>query len=152
MKGYRRSYRDIVLQFHCNFIAVCSCGFIAGSLQFYCSFASRNASVISWKTGLKFPLRCPPQMYFCCTRSSWQLEITARILTRQLSPPRIQCLPWYQQESVKHDSWPMQPDILSPPLLRLTSRKPLWLDLQLQLTSKVDGGITGSRLRWSILT
>jgi len=24
----------------------------------------------------------------------------------------------------------MQPDILSPPLLRLTSRKPLWLDLQ----------------------
>ena len=32
---------------------------------------------------------------------------------------------------VKHDSWPIQPDILSPPLLRLTSRKPLWLDLQL---------------------
>ena len=28
------------------------------------------------------------------------------------------------------DSWPIQPDILSPPLLRLTSRKPLWLDLQ----------------------
>jgi len=26
--------------------------------------------------------------------------------------------------------WPIQPDILSPPLLRLTSRKPLWLDLQ----------------------
>jgi len=31
---------------------------------------------------------------------------------------------------VKHGSWPIQPDILSPPLLRLTSRKPLWLDLQ----------------------
>ena len=31
---------------------------------------------------------------------------------------------------VKHDSWPIQPGILSPPLLRLTSRKPLWLDLQ----------------------
>ena len=31
---------------------------------------------------------------------------------------------------VKHDSWPIQPDILSPPLLRLTSRKPLWLNLQ----------------------
>ena len=31
---------------------------------------------------------------------------------------------------VKHDSWPIQPDILSPPLLRLTSRKPLWLDMQ----------------------
>ena len=34
------------------------------------------------------------------------------------------------EKIVKHDSWPMQPDILSPPLLRLTSRKPLWLDLQ----------------------
>jgi len=31
---------------------------------------------------------------------------------------------------VKHDSWPIQPDILNPTLLRLTSRKPLWLDLQ----------------------
>ena len=30
----------------------------------------------------------------------------------------------------KRDSWPTKPDILSPPLLRLTSRKPLWLDLQ----------------------
>jgi len=30
----------------------------------------------------------------------------------------------------KHDSWPTQPDLLSPPLLRLTSRMPLWLDLQ----------------------
>ena len=34
------------------------------------------------------------------------------------------------EKIAKHDSWPMQPDILSPPLLRLTSRKPLWLDLQ----------------------
>jgi len=34
------------------------------------------------------------------------------------------------EKIVKYDSWPMQPDILSPPLLRLTSRKPLWLDLQ----------------------
>ena len=34
------------------------------------------------------------------------------------------------EKIVKRDSWPMQPDILSPPLLRLTSRKPLWLDLQ----------------------
>jgi len=30
---------------------------------------------------------------------------------------------------LKHDSWPIQPVILNPPLLRLTSRKPLWLDL-----------------------
>ena len=29
---------------------------------------------------------------------------------------------------VKHNSWPIQSD--NPPLLRLTSRKPLWLDLQ----------------------
>jgi len=28
------------------------------------------------------------------------------------------------------DSWPIQPDILSSPLLQLTSRKPLWLDLK----------------------
>ena len=34
------------------------------------------------------------------------------------------------EKIVKHDIWPIQPDILSPPLLRLTSRKPLWLDLQ----------------------
>ena len=34
------------------------------------------------------------------------------------------------EKIVKHDSWAIQPDILSPPLLRLTSRKPLWLDLQ----------------------
>ena len=32
------------------------------------------------------------------------------------------------EKIVKHDSWPIQPDILNPPLLRLTSRKPLWLD------------------------
>ena len=34
------------------------------------------------------------------------------------------------EKIVKHDSWPIQPDILSLPLLRLTSRKPLWLHLQ----------------------
>jgi len=34
------------------------------------------------------------------------------------------------EKLVKHDSWPIQPDILNPPLLWLISRKPLWLDLQ----------------------
>ena len=34
------------------------------------------------------------------------------------------------EKIVKHDSWPIPPDILNPPLLRLTSRKPLLLDLQ----------------------
>jgi len=33
------------------------------------------------------------------------------------------------EKIIKHNSWPIQPDVLSPPLLRLTSRKPLWLDL-----------------------
>ena len=34
------------------------------------------------------------------------------------------------EKIVKYDSWPIQPDILSPPLLWLTSRKPSWVDLQ----------------------
>jgi len=34
------------------------------------------------------------------------------------------------EKIVKYDSRPIQPDILNPPLQRLTSRKPLWLDLQ----------------------
>ena len=34
------------------------------------------------------------------------------------------------EKIVKHNSWPIQPDSLNAPLLRLTSRKPLWLDLQ----------------------
>ena len=34
------------------------------------------------------------------------------------------------EKIVKHDSCPIQPDIINPPLLRLTSGKPLWLDLQ----------------------
>ena len=34
------------------------------------------------------------------------------------------------EKIVKHDSWPIQTDILKLPLLWLTSRKPLWLDLQ----------------------
>jgi len=34
------------------------------------------------------------------------------------------------EKIVKHDSWPIQPDILNTPLLWLISRKLLWLDLQ----------------------
>jgi len=34
------------------------------------------------------------------------------------------------EKTVKHLLWPIQPDILSPPLLRLTSRKPLWLEFK----------------------
>jgi len=48
---------------------------------------------------------------------------TASSLQRKAATDKL------MEKIVKHDSWPMQPDILSPPLLRLTSRKPLWLDL-----------------------
>jgi len=34
------------------------------------------------------------------------------------------------EKIVKHDSLPIEPDILNPLLLRLTSRNPVWLDLQ----------------------
>jgi len=34
------------------------------------------------------------------------------------------------EKIVKHDSWPIWPDILNPSFLWLTSRKLLWLDLQ----------------------
>ena len=47
------------------------------------------------------------------------------------SPKKEGCHWQAGEKIVKHDSWPIQPDIVSPPLLRLTSRKPLWLDLQL---------------------
>ena len=46
------------------------------------------------------------------------------------SPTKEGCHDKLVEKIIKHDSWPIQPDILSPPLLRLTSRKPLWLDLQ----------------------
>ena len=76
-----------------------------------------------------------------------QLNSTMRLISSTLRPT---LLPWLQvlsnveppalrrkaatdklvEKIVKHDSWPIQPDILSPPLLQLTSRKLLWLDLQ----------------------
>ena len=34
------------------------------------------------------------------------------------------------EKIIKHDSWPIQPDIVNPPLLRLTSKKPLWVNLE----------------------
>ena len=54
------------------------------------------------------------------------------------------------EKIVKHDSWPIQPDILNPPLLwwHPGSRSGWTCN---QLTSKVDGGITRSRLRCSTL-
>jgi len=55
------------------------------------------------------------------------------------------------EKIVKHDSWPIQPDILSPRLLRLTSRKPLWLDLQ-PVDIKSRWRHNWKSARWSILT
>ena len=76
-----------------------------------------------------------------------QLNDTMRFISGTLhSTP----LPWFQvlsnieppalrrkaatdklvEKIVKVDSWLIQPDILSPPLLRPTFRKSLWLDLQ----------------------
>jgi len=51
-------------------------------------------------------------------------------LNHQPYKGRLPLTSW-RRKSSNIDSWPVQPDILSPPLLRLTSRKPLWLDLQL---------------------
>jgi len=62
------------------------------------------------------------------------------------------------EKIVKHDSWPIQPDILSPPLLQLTSRKPLWLDLAQVVNSHLvcdptirQPGFDLPRQQWSLL-
>jgi len=47
-----------------------------------------------------------------------------------IEPPALRSKAATDKLVEKHDSWPIQPDILSPPLLRLTSRKSLWQDLQ----------------------
>jgi len=67
---------------------------------------------------------------FCtlqCCNACFQCS---QILNRQPYEGRLQVTIKLVEKIVKHDSWPIQPDILSPPLLRLTSRKPLWLELQ----------------------
>jgi len=54
-------------------------------------------------------------------------------LLSNIEPPALQrkaATDKLVEKIVKDDSWPIQPDILNPPLLRLTSRKLLWLDLQ----------------------
>jgi len=63
----------------------------------------------------------------CSTPLPW-LPVLSNI-----KPPALQRMAVtdkLMEKIVKHDSWPIQPDTLSPPLLRLISRKPLWLDLQ----------------------
>ena len=82
---------------------------------------------------------CAPVWSRCAHTSQVdvQLNSTMRLIAGTL---RSTPLPWLPvlssitdklvEKIVKHDNWPIQPDILSPPMLRLTSRKPLWLDLQ----------------------
>jgi len=72
-------------------------------------------------------------------------------LNRQLALRRKAATNKLVYKIVKHNSWPIQLDILNPTFLRLTSRKRCGWTCN-QLTSKVDGGITGSRLRWLIPT
>ena len=76
---------------------------------------------------------CIPCHYWCswtlpCVYTSPMVPVLSNIeppaLRRKAATDKL------VEKIVKHDSWPVQPDILSPPLLRLTSRKPLWLDLQ----------------------
>ena len=71
-----------------------------------------------------------------------------------IEPPALRSKAATDKLVEKHDSWPIQPDILSPPLLRLTSRKPFVARFATswhQKSMKAIQGITGSRLRWSIL-
>jgi len=64
---------------------------------------------------------------------SWTLPCISSLVPSILHLSHgFQCSPTFNRQPYeeRHDSWPIQPDILSPPLLRLTSRKLLWLDLQ----------------------
>ena len=61
-------------------------------------------------------------VHWSCSRSIKVTEPLA--LRRKAATDKL------AKKIVKHGSWPIQPDILNPPLLRLTSRKPLWLDFQ----------------------
>ena len=96
----------------------------------------------------------------CCSTQQWlwlmhkytrqvdvQLNSTMRLISGTL---RSTPLPWLPvlsnielpvlrrkaaadklvENIVKYNNWPIQPDILNPPFIRLPSRKPLWLDLQ----------------------
>ena len=64
---------------------------------------------------------------FCSTPFPW-LPVLSNI--ELPAPQRKAATDKLVEKIVKHDSWPIQPDILNPSLLQLTSRKPLWLDLQ----------------------
>ena len=66
----------------------------------------------------------PGIQFYTSPMASSALQLEPPALRRKAATDKL------VEKIVKHDSWPIQADILSPPLLRLTSGKPLWLDLQ----------------------
>jgi len=76
--------------------------------------------------------RCAVELYHA-PHLWYPLFYTSPMASSALQPPALRrkaATDMLVEKFVKHDSWPIQPDILNPPLQRLTSRKPLWLDLQ----------------------
>ena len=84
-----------------------------------------------------------PSLVTLCSHTSgrsWTLPCVSSLVPSVLHLSHgFQCSPtlnrqpykMVEKKFVKHDSWPyIQPDILNSPLLRLTSRKPLCVDLQ----------------------
>jgi len=63
-----------------------------------------------------------------CIANIVSLACTASNIEPPSTSPTKEGCHW--QAGGENRRWPIQPDILSPPLLRLTSRKPLWLNLQ----------------------
>jgi len=81
--------------------------------------------LIHVKTTRAWPLLCATHfVYYNGSLNFLLSNIEPPALRRKAATDKL------VEKIFKHDSWPIQPDILSPPLLRLTSRKPLWLDLQ----------------------
>ena len=78
-----------------------------------------------------------PNCLWSCVTSVFDL-LTSTVdrfisLTFDIEPPALRrnaATDKLVEKIVNHDSWPIQPDSLNPPLLRLTLRVPLWLDLQ----------------------
>jgi len=95
---------------------------------------SRTVSCI-W--GLLHAFNCAVELY--CAPHLWHPPFytspmaSSALVLSNIEPPALQrkaATDKLVEKIVKHDSWLIQPDILNPPLLRLTSRKLLWLDLQ----------------------
>jgi len=105
---------DFLLPFHCNY----------GPILYHFPHIARYWSK-TWN--LYTPCIQCPRWYPPFYTSPW-LPVLSNV-----EPPAL----WTKaatdklvEKIVKHESWPIQPDILNPPLLRLTSRKLLWMDLQ----------------------